>query len=191
MVAAFLAFIKEYPAFGGIIGSAISTIAVFLVAHVYTKSLKRNEATLEFNRRFHELLSERNKIDLEYVTGKNRKGLPGGYYRRLGFLWWNRFFDLMLFQFHFFQEGLVNEVRFAEWMNWRRHDFQLGRNEPGSSASAFATCGVSYEHGWDYWKNTPAHAGNSFIAFLDAIHDPNAGPVSDIITRHKIWWCAL
>src|SRR5215831_9194487 len=62
-----LSFLKEYPAFGAIIGAVITALVnmgvLFWIASRYTKRLKRIESTLEFSKRFQELLQQQRDLN--------------------------------------------------------------------------------------------------------------------------------
>jgi hypothetical protein len=78
--------------------------------------------------------------------------------------WWWRFFDLLLYEFDFWQRGNIREERFLEWMLWRWYD-----SHPKKGEQTWATCGVGYMQGWERWKKHPAH-GNRLRGLLDDIH---------------------
>ena len=132
--------------------------------------LKRIEATLEFSKRFHDLIQEQRALNKEYDK-KQEKDNPSD--KADALVWWWRFFDLQLYEFDFYQSGYLREGRFIEWMTWRWYD----HNAPG--AKPLVVCGMDYKAGWEAWKSQPAHAhahahehehGNRLVAFLDDIH---------------------
>jgi hypothetical protein len=179
-----LGFIREYPAFGSFFGSIISAIisafVVWGVALGITKRLKRIEATFEFNKRFQDLIQQECKLKKEYQTAS------GGQYSSTSPKddtdarnSWYRFFDLMLFEFHFYREGLLHRDNFVEWMTWRRFDYKENRE----------VAGMTYRKGWGHWKKIPALQGNEFIALLNKIHVRKQIEVTDIV-RQSVpgWW---
>ena len=132
-----LSFLKEYTAFGAIIGAVITASVnmgvLFWIASRYTKRLKRIESTLEFSKRFQELLQQQRDLNRRCSTSPTQMDIDDAD------TWWWRFFDLQLYEFDFFQQGLVRRERFLEWMKWRWYDYQAAKNAMSN------TCGMDYK----------------------------------------------
>jgi hypothetical protein len=172
----------KYPGLGGIFGAIVSSGSLLWIAHHYTKSLRKSEATLEFSKRFQDLIRDQLELNKKFL--EHRNGVPN---INVGdadaVVWWWRFFDLMLYEFKFFQQGLISEDRFVEWMKWRRHDHS------GPESELWETCGVTYPVAWNRWKSRKPMRDNSFIDFLDEIHNPKKGDVEAIVMKAApCWW---
>ena len=139
-----------------LVGSALTLTGAVWLAELYTKRLKRVDATLEFSKRYHDLMIDRAKLNEESPNDGD-----AGYY------WWQRFFDLMLFQFHFYQYSLLIEELFDEWMWWRHIEYG------GQSKDA---AGVTYKQGWESYKSRSVIMDNPLIPFLDQIHIGPSSP---------------
>jgi hypothetical protein len=141
--------------------------------------LKRIESTLEFSRRFQELIRDRRHLNRKYSDAHEEKkdAQPTSAEKDEGLVWWWAFFDLMLYQFDFFQRGLIREERFIEWMRWRWYDFN-----PKPDEEVWKTCGVTYKDGWDLWSTRKAHRKNRLIQFLNDVHEADTpGEVARIV----------
>jgi hypothetical protein len=177
-----LRFLQDYPASGAIIGAVITALVnmgvLFGIASRYTKRLKRIESTLEFSKRFQDLLQQQRDLNRRCSTPPTTMDIDDAD------TWWWRFFDLQLYEFDFFQQGLVRRERFLEWMKWRWYDYKAAKNAMST------TCGVDYKEGWQSWKNRPAMKENRLVRFLDAVH--NASNVQEIASLVKKnaprWW---
>jgi hypothetical protein len=190
-------FAHLWPDDASIIGAMIAGLAAWLIAHVYTKRLKRIEATLEFSRRFHELIQQQCVLNRKCAEDRRSNNSLPVIEKQEADAWWWRFFDLLLYEFYFWQRGLIRNERFIEWMVWRWHD---DHPKPGEE---WKTCGVDYKDGWANWRLHPAH-GSRLITLLDEIHripDRNDGEpdkkheenvkkkVRAIVNRHRPrWW---
>jgi hypothetical protein len=175
IISDFVWFIRNYPGFGAIFGAIagalINVTVVWVVANVFTKRMKRVDSTLEFNRRYQDLIRQSRDLENKFRTASDnadREPLKDD-----AFIWWLCFFDLMLFQFDFFCEGLILQRRFTEWMRWRRVDF----------AENWLVGGVSYQDGWKKWANIPAMRDSPFIGFFEQIHNEKAGEVEQVVSR--------
>lgn len=178
----------------GPISAAIISAVVLLILAFYAhrkekrqadreKDRKQIESTLEFSRRFGELLQLQSKLNKEYVaaqanqqTPTNQPTLQEADEARI---WWWLFFDLLLYEYDFFKQGLIWDERFAEWIKWRWYDFRA------TGDARWMTCGVDYCAGWQSWKDKPANHNNRLIAFLDKVHNRarDAAEVEQIVTE--------
>jgi hypothetical protein len=156
-------FVYLWPDDASIIGATVAGLAAWLIAHFYTKRLKRVEATLEFSRRFHELIQRQCVLNRKFAEDRRSRNSLPEIDKQDADAWWWSFFDLLLYEFYFWQQGLIRNERFLEWMVWRWHD---AHPKPGK---AWETCGVGYKQGWEDWQVHPAH-GSRLIALLDEIH---------------------
>lgn len=190
-------FVDLWPNDASIIAAILAGLGAWLIAHVYTKRLKRIEATLEFSRRFHELIQQQCVLNRKYAEDYRAKTSLPEIEKQEADAWWWRFFDLLLYEFYFWQRGLIRNERFIEWMVWRWHDDHPKRGKK------WKTCGVDYKDGWANWRIHPAH-GSRLITLLDEIHripDKNdkesdkkheenvKKKVRAIVNRHRPrWW---
>jgi hypothetical protein len=150
-----------------VIAAFIAAFFALLIAMFATVRLKRIDATLTFNKAFHDLLEKRRALNGNAEATRDDADA-----------WWWEFFDLMLFQLDFFEQSLVSKERFVEWMEWRRLDFQ--NND-------LHVRGIHYREAWDFWKTHPAH-GNRLITLLNDVHDTKRA-VADVIDEFRPrWW---
>lgn len=152
----FYAF-HEYPGFFTLFGAVITGLVAIYVANTFTKRLKRVDATLEFSKRYHDLMADQPSLNHEDPASLAK-------WRN----WWIRFFDLMYFQYHFYIRGLFLQERFREWMGWRNSEW---RESPDPSSMDYP---YSYAAGWRYWleKSRSNHFG-LFVVFMNRIHESN------------------
>lgn len=150
------------PVYGAIIGailsSAFNVIALIWIAQRYSRTTKKIDSTFEFNKKYHDIIQDRQKINELYSPSKPFDETVSSY-------WWLRYFDLMLFELHFFQHGYVMKERFTEWMEWRRAEYK------GEGPHKMETGGIPYRKAWENWKNLPAVSGSPLIPVLDAVHE--------------------
>jgi hypothetical protein len=159
------ACLRAYPAIGPIVGAIINAIVVWLIALRFTVRLKRIESTLEFSKRFWELVNQQGELNRLYNSKRKwNKSPPDAQEYNDAINWWWKFFDLILYEFDFFQRGLVRRGRFIEWMKWRWYDFNA------APENIWRTSGMDYRDGWKSWKERPAHADNRLQEFLDSVH---------------------
>lgn len=137
--------------------------------------LKRIESTLEFSKRFQSLIRDRRELNRKFSDAHGGKddAQPTQAEIEEGRDWWWAFFDLLLFEFDFFQSGLVREERFIEWMKWRWYDYH-----PEIEEEVWKTSGMTYQKGWDWWRSRRAHKDNRLIRFLEEVH--NAAKPEDV-----------
>jgi hypothetical protein len=143
--------------------------------------IKRIESTLEFSKRFQELIRDRRELNRKFSDAHkgNKDAEPTPAEKDEGLDWWWAFFDLILYEFDFFQRGLVSEERFIEWMRWRWYDFK-----PKEGEKSWKTSGVTYQEGWHWWSTLSAQ-GNRLIELLTEIHRAErAEEVPDIVRRN-------
>ena len=188
------------------LGASVAAWVAHGVANKYTARVKRVEATLQFSKQFHELIQLQRALNGKYeeVLAKCNKalatkseaekteaerteaGIQSDVIEKIAKgdakAWWWQFFDLLLYEFDFWQQGYVREERFIEWMVWRWHDShpRTDVNEP-----RWETCGMDYIEGWDRWRSHPAHGGR-LLELLDRIHKakhPNKVP--DIVDEYR------
>ncbi len=153
----------DAPIIGGCGGALVAGIFAILIAQTYTKRMKQFEAMLEFSKRFHELIQEQRAMNRKYEENKKAACYDPKVDDEDAKAWWWRFFDLQLYEYDFYQEGLVDKGRFEEWMIWRWYD---SHREPGKE---WRTCGIDYVTGWNNWKENPEH-GSRLIRLLNEIH---------------------
>jgi hypothetical protein len=153
-----------WPGDAPIFGALVAGIFAFVIAEIYTKRLKQIEATLEFSKRFHELIQQQRVINRRYKEDRTKTGYISDIDQEDAKAWWWRVFDLMLYEYDFYQKGMVRKKRFEEWMVWRWHDYHP---EPGRE---WSTCGIDYKKGFEIWKDHPAH-GSRLIDLLEEIHN--------------------
>ena len=146
-----------------ILAAIIAGFFAWAIAEFYTKRLKRIEATLEFSKRFHELIQQQRALNRKQAEDKRDNKSLLKIEEEEAYAWWWQFFDLLLYEFDFWRRGLVRDQRFLEWMLWRWHDAYP------KSGREWTTCGVSYIDGWERWRTHPAH-GSPLIELISSIH---------------------
>jgi hypothetical protein len=187
----------NFPGLGGIYGALLSSAVALCVAvgvaRVYTGRVKRIEATLEFSRRYHGLLEQHRELNDSFyydatgavianpvITPKQDSNAWGFFYE---------LFDLLLHEFNFYRQGLVEKHAFIEWMKWRWYDWDPNR-APAGPGRHFETCGISYRDAWVRWRAVPAVSNNLFVAFLNSVHDrASENAVTPFVRRYapKTW----
>jgi len=156
-------FVRLWPDDASIIGATVAAIAAWLIAHFYTKRLKWVEITLEFSRRFHELIQQQCVLNRKCAEDRrNGNGLPE-IDKQDADAWWWSFFEQLQYEFYFWQGDLIRNERFIEWMVWSWHN---AHPKPGEE---FKTGGVDYKQGWENWYDHPAH-DSGLINLLNEIH---------------------
>jgi len=126
------------------------------------------ESTLEFSRRFGELLQLQSKLNQVYdrarSTADTQDDPPTALETNEARTWWWLFFDLLLYEYDFFIQDLVWSERFKEWIRWRWYDAKATGND------MWKTCGMDYQTGWKNWKEKPANIKNRLVEFLERVH---------------------
>ncbi len=130
---------SEYPGDLPVLVAFFAAVVGWFSANYFTARVKRIDATLEFNKRFHELIERQDALNRKYEEDKIRLEEEGNRNPRdplklkaaknslkcsekEGVAWWWEFFDLLLHEFDFWHQNLVTRVRFLEWMVWRWAD---------------------------------------------------------------------
>jgi hypothetical protein len=149
------------------LAAIIAGCFAWTIAEYYTKQLKQFEATLEFSKRFHELIQQQRVLNRKYDEDRSNGAVTPAadkIDKQDADAWWWRFFDLLLYEYDFYQKGMVRKARFEEWMVWRWHDFHP------EAGKEWKTCGIAYKDAWAHWKEHPAHSSR-LIELLEEIHD--------------------
>jgi hypothetical protein len=178
-------FLHVFGPLGGLVTPIVVLgIALYLTPRFERKKkesddrVKRIESTLKFSDRFQELIRDQRELNRKYSdtpAGKDPKPTPADIEE--GRAWWWSFFDLQMYEFDFFQSGLVREERFIEWMRFRWHDFH-----PEKCEDEWKTCGVTYKEGWEWWRARKAHTRNRLIHFLTEVHNADTpGEVARVV----------
>lgn len=184
------------PLLAAVAGALISA-AVLLLLKLYADAKERRqdvserkrkqiESTLEFSKRFGELLQLQSKLNKAYdaarATQETQNDPPTRRETDEAKIWWWLFFDLLLYEYDFFKQGFIWKERFIEWIKWRWYDF----NATGDAA--WKTCGMDYRAGWQSWKEKPANRNNRLIIFLDKVHDRarDAAEVEQIVAEETL-----
>jgi uncharacterized membrane-anchored protein YhcB (DUF1043 family) len=146
---------------------------------------KQIESTLEFSRRFGELLQLQGRLNQAYdrarSTDETRNTPPTALETNEARTWWWLFFDLLLYEYDFFKQDLVWRERFTEWIRWRWYDFKA------VGSDVWQTCGIDYQTGWRSWKEKPANRKNRLTQFLDKVHDaPDIASVERIVAEEPL-----
>jgi hypothetical protein len=180
-----------WPIIGSVLGAltsaAIGAWVVRLVAKHFTWRLKMIESTLEFSKRFGELIKEQSNLNQAYAkarTTQTQISPPTNLETDEALVWWWRFYNLVLYEYDFFRQGLVWDERFIQWMKWRWYEF----NAQGKDI--WKTNGMDYREGWKAWKERPANKNNRLIIFLDRVHAAkDVNEVVDIVRESSPkWW---
>jgi hypothetical protein len=157
-----------------LLGALITVAGAALIANRYTKRFKRVDATLEFSKRYHDLIAEGAKLNETYA----KKNSPTAIDQEPGKEWWVRFFDLMQFEYHFYRHGLILPETFAQWMWWRHFDYT------GERSHQKVVTGIDYVSGWKHYQSLPALKDNPHIQFMELVH----GASSRRIIRNVLRW---
>jgi outer membrane protein OmpA-like peptidoglycan-associated protein len=192
---------EYYPGLGAIYAALVSAVftlfAAFWVASRYTKRTKAVEATLSFGRQYHELLQYRNELNNKFYYENNGslKVNPVATVKQLENAWFffYQLFDLLLHEYYHYRENLVEKYAFAEWMIWRRHDYNPPAAAPGvvlPPTRHLGTCGLTYAAAWDQWRLISAVRRNPFVDFLDRVHRAQSDDeVRSIVKgRWRLFW---
>lgn len=104
------------PIIANLLSASISACVLFIIAAHYTTRFKRIDSTLEFSKRFQELLKDQRLLNAAYDRDRLASpALPQTCIEKEDAIaWWWRFFDLLLYEFDFFHQKLVREDRFVE-----------------------------------------------------------------------------
>lgn len=148
----------------GLGGALLGAWVAHLSAAKYVGKPKLADSALVFSDMFHKLRMEQVRLNEDYdiVAAADTQGQAAQH--KIGLDWWHRFFDLMLMQFIFLQEGIASRRLFAQWMVWRYHEY---KQTPGAW---FSTCGVCYAEGWQYWQSLPGNAHSVLPPYLEQVH---------------------
>lgn len=163
------AFLKAVIGTAGVAPILAAIIAggfAWTIAELFTKRLKQIEASLVFSEQFHELVQKQRALNRKYDRARLNGSVVAAAVDQLdkqdAEAWWWRFFDLLLYEYDFYQKGMIRKERFEEWMVWRWYDFHAA---PGKE---WKTCGIGYHQAWANWKGDH---GSRLIDLLDAIHE--------------------
>lgn len=182
-----LEWICLFPGLGPFLGPIISAIlaagSAFFIGHLYTRRVKQSEAILEFSKRFQSLLESRHKLNVRFYcnesTGLLSEPIPVPSQKDEWEAWnlFRQFFDLMSNEFNYFQDNVIHEGVFSEWMLWRWYDWDPARS-PASAQSppggldipGLETCSISYQKGWNWWVDRPVIGNTRFVNFMNELH---------------------
>jgi hypothetical protein len=175
---AFEKYLAKYS-LGAIVAAMVSGAVVFIVARKYTKRIKQIDSTLEFSRRFHELMQQQRDLNRRYATQAKATQPPtdGNIEVADAEMWWWRFFDLILYEFDFYQSGFLRKERFNEWMLWRWYDAQ--------HPDQLSVCGMNYRDGWAYWTAHSPNQRNRLVRFLETIHAAHSSEAVTAIVKQN------
>jgi hypothetical protein len=173
---------------GGFISAAIDGVVVWLIARRVTVRLKMIESTLEFSKRFGELIKEQSDLNQTYMGKRAAQNIPRSNLETdQARVWWWRFFDLVLYEYDFFKHGLVWDERLTQWMKWRWHEWH---EVDAQGKSVWKTNGIDYREGWKSSKERPANKNDRLIKFMDTVHaKDDVNEVAGIVRANspKLW----
>lgn len=156
------------PVLEGLLSSMIGGLVLWWIASHYTLGLKKFESTLEFSKRFGELIQEQSDLNQAYMKARTVENNPANDLETdQARVWWWRFFDLVLYEYDFFKRGLVWVERLTRWMKWSWHHWHEVDDQ---GKSVWKTNGIDYREGWKSWKEHPANKNSGLRKFLDAVH---------------------
>jgi hypothetical protein len=165
-----------------ILAAIIAGCFGWAIAQFYTKQLKQIEAALDFSKRFHELIQQQRVLNRKYDEARLKCKVERAVNKldkQDADAWWWRFFDLLQYEYDFYQKGMVRKARFEEWMVWRWHDFHP---EEGKE---WKTCGIEYSEAWATWTKHPAQPSR-LIKLLTEIHEIRVPPNLAAKERNKV-----
>ena len=160
------------PGVAPILAAIIAGCFGWAIAEFYTKRLKQIEATLEFSKRFHELIQQQRVLNRKYDEDRLKgqaTSAADAIDKEDADAWWWRFFDLLQYEYDFYQKGMIRKARFEEWMVWRWNAFHP---EEGKE---WKTCGIEYREAWATWTERPAQPSR-LIKLLTEIHGIGVPP---------------
>jgi hypothetical protein len=153
---------------------ALITAAVLCWVHYHSLRLKKVESTLEFSKRFGELIQRQTELNRMYRQARPTEDNPPTSVETYeAKVWWWQFFDLVLYEYDFFRQGFLWDERFARWMRFRWHEY----NAKGDDL--WKTCGMDYRAGWDSWECRRANHNSRLSRFLAKVH--NAKTESEVV----------
>jgi hypothetical protein len=154
------------PSVGSIIGALLTVllnaIVLVTIAKIFTKRAQMVTATFEFNKKYHEIIEEGQKISSDFAQAAD--DLARDSIRKQALTWWVKYFDFNLFELQFYREGFFVPERFTEYMQWRRLEFS---NDPFHT---IVVADVNYAAGWQHFASSSSLTNGPFIKFLDEIH---------------------
>jgi hypothetical protein len=153
-------YLTQHQPMATILGAVITVLGAALIANRYAKRVKRVDATLEFSKRYRDLIAEGAKLNDTYV----KKSSPTAIDQEPGREWWVRFFDLMQFEYRFYRHGLILPEMFAQWMWWRHFDYT------GERSHQKLVAGIDYPTGWKHYQSLPALKDDPYIQFMELVH---------------------
>jgi hypothetical protein len=156
-------------------GALIAGLFALIVAEIYTKRIKQIEATLEFSKRYHELLKDQHELNEKHYFDKDGKRyadpqqITDAKITR-AHVFFYQLFDLFLNEFEYFKKGLMDETRFSNWMRWRWTDYNDKRHENPIPFNIDAF-GKSYKEEWKFLvSDNRAVWPTDFFEFLSDVH---------------------
>jgi hypothetical protein len=148
---------------GGVISATATLGAAWFVTSRLNTSMKRTEFYSKFNERYHALMNKKHILDTDPIQFvKTQRSSRGARLEKEAHRFYHEFFDLILDEFNAYRSGFLDRRVFAEWMKWRRHQFQ-------ESAEKFNVCGLTYNDGWDFYSKYDLIRPD-FIKFMNAVH---------------------
>jgi len=183
-------FIYPVHWFGQVFGAITAAIFVLIVAKYVTLKLKAVESMLEFTKRYGELMREQTEINLEHakIVSRARAESPTALVQELeiekekAMAWWWRFFDLVLYEYDFFRNGLVWEERFFRWMKWKHSAFNELSGVPCQTST------MSYRDAWEVWSKTGPNTDSDFVDFMNEIHKADTHRIRKLVRKIRSNW---
>jgi hypothetical protein len=182
----YLEWVCRYPGLGPFAGAIIATLIAagfgFFIGHLYSRRLKETEVIHDLSRRFQSLLEIQHRLNVNFFcdpSGQLRPELPKPSPRDENDAWnlFRNFFELVHNEFNYFQDGVLREDTFVEWMLWRWYDWDPSRNplakapRPGGlNITGLDTCGITYHRAWTWWTDRPVIGKTRFARFINELH---------------------
>jgi hypothetical protein len=174
-----------FPLFGALVVAATAATVAMIATWWLNTAMKRTEFFLKFTERFHNVLAEADRLNLEYrnnppevtdVTKKDQERRAHEVYRQ--------FFGLMFDEFYAFHRGFLDVDVFTEWMRWRYYDANPSPQYPDYKLQIAS---VPYDEGWAKWIAKPAFVGHSFVSFMQEVHRTLPSRTSILRCRPTRW----
>jgi len=179
------------PIVGGVISGTATLIAAGFVTWRLNRGIKRAEFVLQFAERYHAIMSKKHRLNKKYLQVRQSGQLTDEVraieamdakelYRQL--------FGLMFDEFFSYQRHLLDQEVFSEWMKWRMDDFN------GRGNDEYKVCDMSYQDGWNEWKDRGPFRHDPCKQFLHEIHQcQNYRSVARKVRRYKptMFWRAV
>ncbi len=169
--------VKEWQSF---IGTVVAIVLTIWVTSNLTAATKRTELFLEFTKQYRALITKIGAYNKDFrhrppgqVSSEDKIDADQIYFE---------LFSLLYDEFNAYQSGFLDKDLLVDWMTWQLHDFNKGK---------FAIGSVSYQEGWDSWRQSAAHELNAtpYVERIYQCKPPERSCISSIVCESSHWQC--